>query len=89
LSTLREAVIYPPSQIATSVNPWKNARRVPSVALAKDDTLRRVAPDEACGGCHGRKPVGLHFLTRKSKNRLSKIIRILQFVESGFTEFAA
>ena len=63
--------IYPPSQIATGVSPWMNTRRVSSVALAKDDTLRhaahrlrptgrRVAPDEACRGCHGRKPVGLH-----------------------------
>jgi hypothetical protein len=42
------------------INLWMNARRVSSVALAKDDTLRRVSPDEACGGCHGRKPVGLH-----------------------------
>ena len=24
------------------------------------DTLRRIAPVEACGGCHGRKLVGLH-----------------------------
>jgi hypothetical protein len=37
-----------------------NARMVSSVALAEEDTLRRVAPDEACGGCHGRMPVGLH-----------------------------
>ena len=42
------------------INPWMNVRRVSSVALAKEDPLRRVAPDEACGGCHGRKPVGLH-----------------------------
>jgi hypothetical protein len=41
------------------INPWMNARRVSSVALAKDDTLRRVAPDEACGEYHGRKPVVL------------------------------
>ncbi len=35
--------------------------RVSSVALAKEDTLRRVPPDEACVEvCHGRKPVGLH-----------------------------
>ncbi len=54
--------IYAPSQKAKGVNPWMNARRVSSVALAKDDTLRRVAPDEACGGCHGRKPAGLHLL---------------------------
>ncbi len=53
-------VFYPPSQKATDVNPWMNARRVFSVALVKEDMLRRVAPDEACGGCHGRKPVGLH-----------------------------
>ncbi len=24
------------------------------------NALRRVPPDEACGWCHGRKPVGLH-----------------------------
>ena len=42
------------------INPWMNARRVSSEALAKEDTLWRVAPDEACGRCHGRKPVGLH-----------------------------
>ena len=35
--------------------------RVSSVALAKEDTLRRVSPDEACGVCHGCKAVGLHF----------------------------
>ncbi len=51
---------YPPLQKAPDVNPWMNARRVFSVALVKEDMLRRVAPDEACGGCHGRKPVGLH-----------------------------
>ncbi len=37
----------PPSQKATDINPWMNARRVSFVALAKEDTLRRVAPDEA------------------------------------------
>jgi hypothetical protein len=42
------------------INPWMNARRVSSVALAEEDTLRRVTPDEVCGGCHGNKPVGLH-----------------------------
>ena len=31
------------------VNPWMNARRVPSVALAKEGTLQRVPPYEACG----------------------------------------
>lgn len=50
----------PTSQKATSGNPWMSARRVSSEDLAKEDTLWRVAPDEACGGCHGRKPVGLH-----------------------------
>jgi len=40
---------YPPSQKATGVSPWMNARWVPSVALAKEGTLRRVPPDDACG----------------------------------------
>jgi hypothetical protein len=40
---------YPPSQKATGVNPWMDARWVPSVALAKEGTLRRVPPYEACG----------------------------------------
>ena len=35
---------YPPSQKATGVNPWMNARWVPSVALAKEGALRRVPP---------------------------------------------
>ncbi len=43
-----------------------NARRVSSLALAKDDTLRRVAPDEACGVCQGRKPVGFTLLALRS-----------------------
>src|SRR3990172_12241755 len=41
--------LYPPSQKATGVNPWMNARWVPSGALAKEGTLRRVPPYEACG----------------------------------------
>src|SRR3990170_4943346 len=55
--------VYPPSQKATGVNPWMNARWVPSVALApglrsrtdcfggvgKEGALRRVPPYEACG----------------------------------------
>ena len=40
---------YPPSQKATGVNPWMNARWVPSEALAKEGALRRVPPYEACG----------------------------------------
>ena len=40
---------YPPSQKATGVKPWMNARWVPSVALAKGGTLRRVSPDHAFG----------------------------------------
>jgi len=51
---------YPPSQKATGVNPWMNARGVPSVALAKEGSLRRVSPYEVSGRCHGRKAVGLH-----------------------------
>jgi hypothetical protein len=42
------------------INPWMNARRVSSVALAKENTLRRVAPDEGCGGCHGREAMELY-----------------------------
>ena len=42
-------VFYPPSQKATGLNPWMNARWVPSVALAKEGALRRVPPYEACG----------------------------------------
>ena len=45
----REKFDYPPSQKATGVNPWLNARWVPSVALAKEGALRRVPPYEACG----------------------------------------
>ena len=41
--------VYSPSQKATGVNPWMNARWVPAVAWAKGGTLRRVPPDEACG----------------------------------------
>jgi len=40
---------YPPPQKATGVNPWMNAKWVPSVALAKEGALRRVPPDDACG----------------------------------------
>jgi len=54
--------LNPPSQKATGVNPWMNARWVPSVALApglrsrtdcfggvgKEGALRRVPPYEAC-----------------------------------------
>jgi hypothetical protein len=43
------ARFYPPSQKATGVSHWMNARRVPSVALAEEGSLRRVPPDEACG----------------------------------------
>jgi len=42
-------LVYPPSQKATGVNPWMNARWVPSIALAKEGALRRVPPYEACG----------------------------------------
>src|SRR3990170_422657 len=45
----RGEVCYPPSQKATGSNPRMNARGVPSVTLAKEGTLRRVPPDEACG----------------------------------------
>src|SRR3990172_12642358 len=38
--SFKAARLYPPSQKATGVNPWMNARWVPSVALAKEGTLR-------------------------------------------------
>jgi len=37
-------VIHPPAQEATAVKPWRNAQRVSSEALAKEDMLRRVSP---------------------------------------------
>ena len=40
LCVLGAEIFYPPSQKATGVNPWMNARWVPSVALAKEGTLR-------------------------------------------------
>jgi len=52
--------VCPPSQIATGVNPWINARWAPSEASAKEGTLRRVPPHEAWERCCGRKAVGLH-----------------------------
>jgi hypothetical protein len=54
----RAVAFYPPSQKATGVNPWMNARWVPSVALAKEGTLRRVPPHEACGEVP--RPPGLY-----------------------------
>ncbi len=65
-SNLLARVLYPPSQKAAGVNPWMNARRLFFLAFAKENTLRRVAPDEACGGCRGRKPVGLHLEAQQS-----------------------
>jgi len=41
-------LLCPPSQKATGVTPWMNARWVPSVALGKEGVLRRVPPHEAC-----------------------------------------
>ena len=35
---------HPPTQEATVVKLWRNAQRVSSEALAKEDTLRRVPP---------------------------------------------
>jgi len=70
--------VYPPSQKATGVNPWMNARGVPSVALAKEGTLRRVPPYEVSGRCHGRKAVGLHFgkLTLKMYDKGDRVLRV-------------
>jgi hypothetical protein len=50
ISDLGVIEFYPPPQKATGVNPWMNARWVPPVALAKEGVLRRVPPDDACGG---------------------------------------
>jgi hypothetical protein len=36
--------LHPPTQEATAVKLWRNAQRVSSEALAKEDTLRRVPP---------------------------------------------
>ena len=36
--------LHPPMQEATAVKLWRNAQRVSSEALAKEDTLRRVPP---------------------------------------------
>ena len=42
--------VHPPTQEATAVKPWrKNAQRVSSVALAKEDMLRRVSPNKLQG----------------------------------------
>ena len=49
LTTLILFPILPSFAESPGVNPWMNARRVPSVALAKEGTLRRVPPYEACG----------------------------------------
>jgi cytochrome-b5 reductase len=35
---------HPSTQGATAVKPWRNAQRASSVALAKEDMLRRVSP---------------------------------------------
>ncbi len=59
------------------INPWTNARRVSPVALAKEDTLRRVTPDEACGGCHGRRPVGFTTFREFSKRGRMVSIRLI------------
>ena len=48
-------LFYPPSQKATGVNPWMNARWVPSVALAKEGALR-PSPSEV--GYGRRRPEG-------------------------------
>jgi hypothetical protein len=36
--------VLPPTQEATAVKLWRNAQRVSSEALAKEDTLRQVPP---------------------------------------------
>jgi hypothetical protein len=41
--------VHPPTQEATAVKPWRNAQRVSSEALAKEDMLRRVTPKKQEG----------------------------------------
>ena len=53
-----ERPIHPPTQEATAVKPGRNAERVSSEALAKEDTLRRVPPKS--NRDHGCQAVGLH-----------------------------
>jgi hypothetical protein len=43
------ADFHPPTQEATAVKPWRNASRVSSEALAKEDMLRRVPPKSTKG----------------------------------------
>ncbi len=69
LAQSRTPSFYPPSQKATGVNPWMNAKWVSSVALAEEDTLRhaahrlwptgrRVAPTKCVEGATGVSPWG-------------------------------
>ena len=39
-----QKALHPPTQEATAVKLWRNAQRVSSEALAKEDPLRRVPP---------------------------------------------
>ncbi len=51
-STTTETVpihFHPPTQEATAVKLWRNAQRVSSEALAKEDMLRRVSPKKPEG----------------------------------------
>ncbi len=54
------SMFYPSSQKATGVNPWMNARWVPSVALAKGVRFGGFRPMKPVERCRRRKAVGLH-----------------------------
>ena len=47
--TVPRKIFHPPTQEATAVKPWRNAQRVSSEALAKEDMLRRVSPKKPEG----------------------------------------
>jgi|GEM_PF-3466951 len=44
-----QQAVHPPTQEATALQPWRNAQRVSSEALAKEDMLRRVSPKKPRG----------------------------------------
>jgi hypothetical protein len=76
---------YPPSQKATGVNPWMNARWVPAVALAKVGALRPSPSEVGYGrrrsegsalrsvwrGATAVRPWGSTFRTRSQLNGMS------------------
>jgi hypothetical protein len=42
-------IVHSPPQEDTAAKPWRNAQRVSSEALAKEDMLRRVSPKSQKG----------------------------------------